>query len=253
MRPTVSIVLIMLSLTIFIVSCEDDEPMDEPCTSSSCQNGGVCVDGSCVCEPGYMGSTCSLFDPNFIQAFLDDGVTPFEIYELGIPMDSLYGKVYLDGYIFYLDSVDGSGYVAALTDQSDDAEWGCYEVDVSGVPNISNFPTEPETEEGARLGDGAANTDAILAEMCTNSSGTDVHAAQLCRDLGPEWFLPSREALFYIQTNLVLNGHGNFEANFYWSSTETDESFAWMTGLVNLNQGFADKELPVFVRAVRAF
>jgi hypothetical protein len=247
MRPTFSLALLLFIFATILSSCE------EACDANSCQNNGVCVDGACVCEPGYRGDDCSNFDPRYVQQLLDAGVTPIEIFEQDIPLDSLYGKVYLDGFIFYLDTTDGSGLVVALSDQSDAAEWGCYDVDVSGASNVFAFPAEPETAEGARIGDGNVNTDAILAEMCTNSSGADVYAANLCRDLGPEWFLPSREELFLIHTNLVMNNLGNFEANSYWSSTEADSLLAWMTRLGSLNQGFADKELPAHVRAIRSY
>jgi hypothetical protein len=251
MRPAFSLVLFLFIIATILGSCKNESV--EPCDSNSCQNNGVCVDGICVCELGYLGADCSTFDPSYVQRLLDVGVPPIEIFEQDIPLDSLYGKVYLDGFIFYLDTTDGSGLVVATSDQSDAAEWGCYDVDVSGATNVFDFPSEPETEQGARIGDGNVNTDAILAEMCTNSSGTDVYAAKLCRDLGPDWFLPSREELFLIQTNLVMNNLGNFEAKNYWSSTEADSLLAWMTRLVNLNQGFADKELPGHVRAVRSY
>jgi hypothetical protein len=247
MRPAFLLVLCAFIFVTILGSCE------KACDSNSCQNNGACVDGVCVCEPGYLGEDCSTFDPRYVQLLLNAGFTPIEIFEQDIPLDSLYGKVYLDGFIFYLDTTDGSGLVVATSDQSDAAEWGCYDVDVSGAPNVFDFASEPETEQGARIGDGNVNTNAILAEMCTNSTGVDVYAAKLCRDLGPEWFLPSREELYLIHTNLAMNNLGNFEANFYWSSTEADSVLAWMTRLANLNRGFADKELPAHVRAVRSY
>jgi hypothetical protein len=251
MPTTVSSSYFLLLVLTMLVSCNENSI--DPCDSIVCQNNGECVDGTCICELGYTGPDCSIFDPRYVQQLLDAGVTPLEIFEQDIPLDSLFGKIYLDGFIFYLDTTDGSGLVVATTDQSDAAEWGCYNLDIAGAANVFAFPSEPETEQGARIGDGNVNTNAILAEMCTNSAGADVYAAKLCRDLGPEWFLPSREELFLIQKHLVANDLGNFEENYYWTSTEADSVLAWMTRLVTLDQGFADKELPAHVRAIKSY
>lgn len=43
----------VLSTTVYTTSCKDD------CSSSSCENGGTCVDGDCNCADGYEGNTCS--------------------------------------------------------------------------------------------------------------------------------------------------------------------------------------------------
>lgn len=40
--------------TIGMVSCETD-----PCNDVTCNNGGLCVDGDCVCATGYEGTDCS--------------------------------------------------------------------------------------------------------------------------------------------------------------------------------------------------
>jgi hypothetical protein len=40
--------------TISMVSCDTD-----PCADVTCDNGGLCVDGDCVCATGYEGTDCS--------------------------------------------------------------------------------------------------------------------------------------------------------------------------------------------------
>tara|TARA_Y100000385_G_C13105070_1_gene647008 strand:- start:3208 stop:3849 length:642 start_codon:yes stop_codon:yes gene_type:complete len=55
-----------------------------------------------------------------IQERLDSGETPLSIFQSSVPLDSLYGKIYQGGYIFYIDSEDNlngvEGMVAAFND-----------------------------------------------------------------------------------------------------------------------------------------
>lgn len=217
-----------------------------------CENGGTCVEGTCECPEGYYGSSC---ESQTVQHRLLTE-TPFDLINNNVPLDSLYGKIYEGGLIVYLNTTVNAGMVAATEDQSEGAEWGCWDTDIISLNNVFNSQeTGPETEEGARIGDGKANTDAILAAMCMNSSGIDEIAAKLCRDLGDEWFLPSRGELTLIYTNLHLKGHGNFEfGSYYSSSTEFDSNKAWVEVLSSGDQALISKLNSVInVRAVRAF
>jgi len=219
--------------------------------SIACQNGGTCNDGVCDCPDGYIGDNCEGIDLTKIQALLGGGKTPKELFDLGIPLDSLYGKMYFDGFIFYLNTDDGTGMVAANGDQSVSAIWGCYGTDIDNLNNIESFSVDPDETPGARIGDGKANTDAILAQC-----NTDGIAAKLCRDLGEEWFLPSFVELDLMYTNLKLNGHGRFAVgySFYLSSTEFNTYFAWGRFFDNGREGNNSKmnDFP-HVRAARTF
>ena len=232
---------------IITQSCGSD---DEECVPQNCNTGTfnqqTC---NCDCPIGYIGSSCENFDPNQVQALLDSGVTPLELFNGGIGLDLLYGKIYQDGLIFYLNTSDGTGMVAASQDQSTAAMWGCFGTDIAGLDNnVTSNPTSPETEEGARLGDGTINTDNILADCNENAI-----AAELCRDLGQDWFLPSREELSLMYTNLHAEGHGNFVTAEYHSSSEFDASSSWY---LNFDDGAIesrDRRFDFHVRAARAF
>ena len=143
--------LLMLGLGLFLVllpSCEKDNP----CESVACENNGTCNEGVCDCPFGFIGEACSQIDTSQIQALLDGGTTPKILFDRGVSLEQLYGKTYEGGFIFYLNTDDGTGMVAATQDQSAGAEWGCVGTDITGLNNIENLPTAPETEEGARIG-----------------------------------------------------------------------------------------------------
>lgn len=216
----------------------------------------VPIEKTTSCSGNFEPSTEMLCNPT-VQELLDGGVSPLQIHnqliDLGLSseaaLDSLYGKMYEGGLIMYVDvnnEVEGiEGLVAATEDQiNGGAEWGCFGTDIIGLAN-----TTMTTEEGARIGDGAANTDAILAE-CTD----DGTAAKLCNDLGEDWFLPSRGELNLMYTNLHAKGHGEFAAvASYWSSTESSGNEVWFHGFFDGSQGVVNKGAYYHVRAARAF
>ena len=220
-----------------------------------CQNGGTCVNGACDCPDGYIGTSCENLDLSNLQALLDAGRTPKDLFDAGATLEQLYGKMYQGGLIFYLNTTDGTGMVASTADEDEDDDgirWGCTSTDISNLDNVSNFSGTPSDEPGARLGEGQANTDAILAD-CTSSG-----AAKLCRDKGHEWFLPSLKELELIYTNLHLNGHGglaldSFNSGWYYSSTENDGDFAWYLDFGNGDDSVNFKDTKCHVRAAKAF
>ena len=171
-------------------------------------------------------------------------------YVPNLPSPLQIGDTHAGGIIFYLDPDGVHGLVAAPSDQSTGAAWGCDGTDISGAPNVTNFPP---TGPGADIGWGAVNTAAIV----NNCETVDI-AARLCDTLVlngySDWFLPSAEELNFMYINLHLAGLGGFAACSYWSSTEFDSEFAWFRFF---NYGGTHWHLPktfyMGVRAVRAF
>ena len=161
------------------------------------------------------------------------------------------GDTYQGGIIFYLDS-NGGGLIAAPIDQSTGAQWGCYGTTISGA-------------YGTTIGTGAQNT-VDIDSLCT-TAGT---AADICANLTlggySDWFLPSKDELNLIWTNLAdsdgdgsnngpsdPNNLGGFAVSNYWSSSEPDSSFAWAQNFLIVSQDPNLKTNYLYVRAVRAF
>ena len=129
------------------------------------------------------------------------------------PVELEIGDLYEGGIVFYLDNSGEHGLVCALVDQSDSAVWCSDVAEVNGA-------------DGEEIGDGAQNTQDILAAC--NEAGT---AASLCSNLThngqSDWFLPSVGALEEIADQLELinsaieaNGGTAIALDSYWSSTE---------------------------------
>ena len=145
-----SLTIIMLGLGLCLAGCGD------PCDGVACQNGGTCVEGDCNCPEEFIGTNCESINPAKVQSLLDGGQTPFALYNAGVSLEDLYGKMYEGGLIFYVNVSTNTGLIAAPIDQSSGVQWGCNNTD---IPNLNNVTTSPptsgeETALGARIGDG---------------------------------------------------------------------------------------------------
>jgi hypothetical protein len=155
------------------------------------------------------------------------------------------GDSYAGGIIFYLDGTGQHGLVCAPSDQSTGAPWGCKGTFINGADNTS-------------IGSGNQNTTDIITD-CTTSG----IAAKICFDLilngHSDWFLPSKDELVLMYTNLKTAGLGGFANTWYWASTEDIYfDYAWHCYFNNGNAttaigGYPDKNTLGYVRAVRAF
>jgi len=180
-----------------------------------------------------------------VQQRLAGGETPSQIYNSdNTLLDSLYGKTYVGGFIFYFDNTDGSGLVSAPNDQSISLVWD---------PNSTGLVATTATSTA--IGDGAQNTFIIATSI-----GAGSYAARLCSDLVlfsyTGWFMPTLDELEQMYGKLHANGIGNFQNAKYWSSSELDANGAWYRDFsVSSGQTAATgtKTIPYAVRAIRAF
>jgi hypothetical protein len=159
------------------------------------------------------------------------------------------GDTYQGGIVFWLDG-NGGGLIAAPTDQSTGAEWGCYGTVVSGA-------------DGTVIGTGAQNTIDIVNNNCSPNTAGNSIAADICDTLTiggySDWFLPSKAELNLMYQNigqgniLGLGNVGGFASYYYWSSKEGNYDYAWQQYFYSGGQGATYKYNTFYVRAVRAF
>ncbi len=147
------------------------------------------------------------------------------------------GQSYGGGIIFYIDGTGQHGLIAATSDQSTGAQWGCYQTTIVGTSTA--------------IGTGQANTTAIV-NGC-NQAGI---AARICNDLVlnnyDDWFLPSKDELN--QMHVQKNAIGGFSYMAYWSSSEYSAGSAWDQNLIFGWENSSDKNIESnSIRAVRAF
>jgi hypothetical protein len=204
--------------------------------------------------------------PLTVQQRLDAGETPIFIYNSLVAdgatsvdaLDSLYGKTYQGGLIAYLDIVNGTGLIAAATDQSAGMQWTLTAYHSTLIGASAQFTTL-----------GNANTVSIVGQAGVPASGVN-YAAYLCDTLtlggNTDWYLPSKDELNYLWENLADSDGDDFNsgptdpnnlggfANFvYWSSTEYGNGSAWRQYFLSGLQFGNGKNGTGSVRAVRAF
>jgi hypothetical protein len=165
------------------------------------------------------------------------------------------GDTYQGGIIFNileqgdLGYVEGEihGLIAAPSDQSSAAKWGCAGTNISGA-------------DGIYIGTGNQNTIDIYNSPCL--AGND--AADICYNLSlngyDDWFLPSKDELYKMWLNigqgnaLGLGNIGGFTNDEYWSSSEYNNISAWDQNFDNgSTYNLHDKNFTNIVRAIRAF
>jgi uncharacterized membrane protein len=150
------------------------------------------------------------------------------------------------GLIFYIDEANAFSWdyleAALVSTEWTSTQWSSSGTLIGGT--------------GTAIGDGITNTTTVAAWL--DGDGQTDRAAQLCCDLTEggysDWFLPSKNELDLMYTNLYQQGVGDFTVDFYWSSSEFSDIAACRQYFDNFgNQTNTFKFGEFRVRAVRAF
>ena len=149
------------------------------------------------------------------------------------------GQTYNGGIIFYVDNTGQHGLISATQDLGIGSPWGCEGTSINGTSLV--------------VGTGLFNTEAIVVGCSATNT-----AAYLTYNLDyngyTDWYLPSRDELSLMYTNLYQAGLGSFNLATYWSSTEANNSTAWIKSFVTGNNSSNFKNTATYrVRPIRAF
>jgi hypothetical protein len=175
-----------------------------------------------------------------VQQDLNNGV-PISTILSNNPVDSLYGKFYQKGQIFYVDSINANGLIAALNDIN---------LPGNGIQWSNSYSTTGATNDA--IGAGKPNSDLMLSML-----GNGNHAVYRCdtSTIGDtnDWYLPSKLELDAMYNNLHLKGYGNFYSFRYWSSTEKDINYGWCQFFADGTKFYYSKLNIYYVRPIRSF
>ncbi|GMO26672.1 MAG: hypothetical protein Ta2F_02220 [Termitinemataceae bacterium] len=154
------------------------------------------------------------------------------------------------GIIFFVKSryTDGWRYLEASPKELEfKAAWGYYKDGYYGPDgSITN----------AALGDGYRNTNYLVSRLFgqLGEGNASVFCQMISNKNHNDWYLPSKDELYYMYINLVKNGLGRFSSAPYWSSTQSTDSSAWFQNLGDGKQYYNGLKTDILlVRAIRQF
>jgi len=105
----------------------------------------------------------------------------------------------------------------------------------------------------------APNVDAAWVDTVGSENGTVLAGSPGIKTLTPsgtfftDWFLPSKDELAAMRTNLYLAGYGNFNGAAYWTSSEFSTTDAWAQLFSTGLQTNVGKTGTFYARAARSF
>lgn len=148
------------------------------------------------------------------------------------------GMIYKKGIIFYVEPSGNNGLMCSQSDLSS-SSFGC------GLPMSTS----------TAVGTGLSNTNSILNTCPNVNIYTSPAAACKAASINgfTDWFLPSRDELSLMYSNLKVNNIGNFGCNKYWSSSQYSGYLIWAVFFCGGAQFYDYTYQNYYVRPVRRF
>lgn len=150
-----------------------------------------------------------------------------------------------DGAI-YAGEVGGNRIYAAACDVG--MTWNSSTSSCDNTRTRLRWKTTNTTTAGTgSLTDGEANTDAMA------TAGIGLHpAAEACRNIGSEWYLPAINELAVLGNNsLAVGGFNTTSPDEYWSSSEEDYDQGYTIQFDDVRESFDDKINNMNIRCIR--
>jgi hypothetical protein len=145
------------------------------------------------------------------------------------------------GWIFYDKGAfsDGWRYLEAAPEDCANAAWGVQYEDVPGLATA--------------IGTGKANTQILVEKYPGENYAANLCVAYEANDFD-DWFLPSKDELNLMYTNLKTQSLGDFSNFYYWSSCQHNSGQAECQRFRDGDQDNDAKNTTIrSVRAIRAF
>jgi len=185
-----------------------------------------------------------------LEAEFDDGgcVYTQEGYDCDGNLLLQIGGLHAGGIVFYIDESGEHGLVAAMEDLEGVYEWGCIGTSISGA-------------DGQAIGTGYQNTLDIAFGLLAGCSETPIAASEALAYVSEEgysgWVLPSKYELLEMY-NTIGNGGpqgniGGFSNDWYWSSSEANNYYAWNVNFPDGYSYYNGKNFSYRVRVIRPF
>lgn len=147
------------------------------------------------------------------------------------------------GRVFYISDDEGKHGLEAAPDDFSGVEWGCHGIKVEGTNHTE-------------IGSGNDNSEAHAAFNCKSRWGGRV-AFDVVKDYKLhgylDWYVPSRDELMTMKSELSVKDLGNFAKSCYWASTEAWGTFSWMVNFGSGGYVYGEKSLRVRVKPIRTF
>ena len=168
------------------------------------------------------------------------------------------GDSYAGGIVFWVDAAGEHGLIAARADQNAGVKWsngGTYKLTGTTGDGLYAGAMNTMLLVAQQTGDTTDGNFAakVAADYSVQENGTSACTGAATEICYGDWYLPSKFELKLLYQNKTAAVVGGFANDYYWSSSESRSSSAWLQLFSSGDQASISKSNTLPVRAVRAF